>query len=186
MAQQAIIAQAGPDGSLVPQATDRENQRRSHSLARSGRDRPNAGARPAPAARHFHGGSRPFTPRPVKSPRSCRSLPTRCSICVLDELAADSVLWREENAVRTTGVPALPRIAPPANPVPIDLMREQDRPRSPGGFTARLAVILLAAGPCGYGLGILGDRNRQAGRLRHKRKSTFLADLDATKCHRDS
>jgi hypothetical protein len=185
MVQQAIIAQAGPEGSLVPQATDRENQ---HCLipwltpaATDQTPALDAIQQPATStaepAIHSQAGHEPsVVPQPTNQVLDL----------VLDELAADSVLWREENAVRTTGVPALPVLGLPGKPVPIDLMRQQDRPGPPGSFTARLAVILLAAGSCGYGLGILGDRNRQAGRLNHKRKSTFLADLRATKCHRDS
>jgi len=104
---------------------------------------------------------------------------------VLEELAADSVLWRAETTAGTTGLPARAVVGVSHNPVPIDLMRQQDRPGPPGGFTARLAVILLAAGSYGYGIGILGDRNRQAGRLRRKRKSRLLADPQATRWHRE-
>jgi len=110
---------------------------------------------------------------------------------VLDELASDPVLVRSQPAAETFGIPVLPwngvvTGAPMAvDPVPHGAgsqpapeistgtmrMPQSDSSRQPSGFAARLAVILLAAGPFGYASGILDPRNRRNGRVHQNRKS---------------
>ena len=149
-------SQADSELSLVPQTTDRENER-------------GLTPRLAPAStddiRELDLLEQPVFEHSVVCQRA-----SLVRDFVLDELAADSVGWREEIAARTTCVPALPVVVVSHNPVPIDLMRQQDRPRTPGGFTARLAVILLAAGYCGYGAIGSTRRNRWAGSLHQARR----------------
>jgi Matrixin len=183
MAQQAMTAQAGPEGSPVPRATDRENQRGLIPwLTPAATDQ-------MPALDPIQQPATSTAQRAIQSQTgheySVVPQPTNRALdYVLDELVADSVIRRAENAARTTGVPDLAMAAVSDNPAPIDLMREQNRPRPPGGFTARLAVILLAAGSCGYGAGIFSDRNRQSGRL-HRKGTARLPGLGCDRHGRD-
>ncbi|MFI5457310.1 MAG: beta strand repeat-containing protein [Isosphaerales bacterium] len=73
------------------------------------------------------------------------------------------------------------RVTQPVPEIPAGKMAvpQSDSPWQPPGFAARLAVILLAAGPCGYASGIFDPRNPRSAGVRQKRKSRFLADLHA-------
>jgi MBG domain (YGX type)/Bacterial Ig-like domain (group 3) len=115
---------------------------------------------------------------------------------ILNELASDTVLVRSQQTAETFGMPVLPwdgvitdapmavDVAPrgagsrPVSEIPADKMPmpQSDSSRQASGFAARLAVILLAAGPCGYASGIFDPRNRRDGRFHQKRKTRFLAD----------
>ena len=90
-----------------------------------------------------------------------------------------SFLRPPPSALRRSAVvvdPAVPsRFHSAARPVPAI--------HAPG--LASLTDILLAAGFCGYGAGILSKRNSPAGRLRSTRKSRFLADHHAMRGHRE-
>jgi len=135
----------------------------------------------------------------LPAPFSTRLQASQVPDSVLDELASDAVLVRSQQAAGTSGMPVLPwdgviTDAPMAvDPVPAGAgsqpvleistgkmpMPPSDSFRQPSGFAARLAVILLAAGPCGYASGILDPRNRRAGRVHLKRR--ILAYLPAAR-----
>ncbi len=120
---------------------------------------------------------------------------------VLDELVSDAVLVRGWTAAESFGELVLPRddvitdaplavgVAPrgtglqPESEVPTGKMPvpESVSSRQPTSFTARLAVILLAAGPCGYASGIVDPRNRRTGRVQKRGKSKCLVDLPAAR-----
>ena len=105
---------------------------------------------------------------------------------VLDERAAESVLVRSRQAADAFGVPVLPwegvitDMPMTVDPVPrgTGFQPVSEVPTSEilapqyasSRFTTRLAVILLAAGPCGYASGIFNPRNGRAGRVRQKQK----------------
>jgi len=73
-----------------------------------------------------------------------------------------SFLRPPPSALRPSGVVADPAVS--AGP-----MSRQDPPRQSATPKARLVDILLAAGFCSFGAGILGERNSRGGRLRSNR-----------------
>jgi hypothetical protein len=180
IAQQARIRQAGPDPSLLSQATVREDERAlSPWLTPASTDDVQA----------FDPQWRPASSRPLPGIDSQTGYdhavvqqPTTLTLdAALADVGADSVLSRGDNSVRTTGIPALLKVGLPGNPVSIDLKVRQDRPGTSGGFTARLAAIVLAAGPCGFASGMFDPRNRRDVMSHQKRKSRYLADLPAAR-----
>jgi hypothetical protein len=86
---------------------------------------------------------------------------------VLDGFDTDLIRWHDENAAATTWIPRRrpARARAIGKPVPIEPIRLHNQPQSPTDFTARLAMILIAAGSYGYGRGFQGGKNRQAKRL---------------------
>ena len=184
MAQQAIIAQAGPEGSLVPQATDPENERGLIPwLTPAATDQmpvldpiqqpATTAAKPAIYSQTDHEHS--LVPQPTN----------RVLDYVLDELAADSVLVRMRKANETVGSWSLhspgvldteaepgatPLIEPGLAPDSTGPVPWQGPPRQSAAHKAWLTDILLAAGFCSFGAGLLAAGNRKAGSPDRKRK----------------
>ena len=81
------------------------------------------------------------------------------------DLPWDSLIAGARTTPRGTGFQPVPDVPTGKLPVP-----RSESSRQMTGFTARLAVILLAAGPGGYASGIFDPRSRRAGRVHEKRK----------------
>ena len=110
---------------------------------------------------------------------SSRPRTGRVSDSVLDELAADSVLWlaQQENGAIT--IPVLPTVGDARDPVAGDPLRRNDRPGPPADAAAGLAVLGLAAGVWAHGTGLIGAPARQSER-RYSNRS-FVPT--ASRCH---
>jgi hypothetical protein len=106
---------------------------------------------------------------------------------VLDELASDAVLvrmWKASETVGASGRSSPGDIDPGAglgpcatlfiergvDPDSTGRMPRQDPPRQSAAHKAWLTDILLAAGFCSFGAGLVAARNRKAGRPDPKRK----------------
>jgi hypothetical protein len=101
---------------------------------------------------------------PIRLPAQLRAGLPPVPDSVLDELAADTVLWRVLGEAGPIDVSVLPPAGVADVPSTTDPLTEPDGPEEPGGVLARLAVALLAAGSWGYRARILDVRNRPAGR----------------------
>jgi hypothetical protein len=103
-------------------------------------------------------------------------IPTRprmspVSDSVLDELAADSVLWQTYAGDGNIMIPLLSPDAVPGAAVSTDSTSPQVRRRSPGAFAERIVAIGLAAGLWG-GSSLARARKRRSGGLSLGRKPT--------------
>ncbi len=92
------------------------------------------------------------------------------SEAVLDELAADSVLWPAQEGSGTITIPVLPAHAVTRNSVIGDSLLYRNHSLPPTDYAAGLAVLGLAAGFWARGAVFMDDRTRQSGRLVSKRK----------------
>ena len=92
------------------------------------------------------------------------------SDAVLDELAADSVLWPVEQANGTITLPVLPTNKVTRDPVVGDPVSHGDKSLPATDYAAGLAVLGLAAGFWARGIGFVDARKRQSGRLFSSRK----------------
>jgi hypothetical protein len=93
------------------------------------------------------------------------------SDAVLDELAADSVLWPARQGTGTITIPVLPTDRVDRDPLIGDPSPQRDRPLPPADFAAGLAVLGLAAGLWARGTGLGDAGKRQPRRLFSSRKS---------------
>jgi hypothetical protein len=120
------------------------------------------------------------------------ALPGNAAESVWDELAAHAVFVRGQTAPDSFGVPVVLRDAVSTNAATADVVARRgtgfqpvseirtgkmpvprtDPSRQPVGFAARLAVILLAAGPCGYASGVVDRRTPRTVRIHRKTKLT--------------
>jgi titin len=149
VAGQAMITQTGRDPSFLRQAADREGERSLIPWLTPDLTDP----LPALESSGHPGSSRaePAVGSEIGHEHSFPQQPSTLALeAALDELATDSVRWRAESAASTTGVPTVGAAGVLGNPVPNERTRQQDQLRTPGGFTARLATLLLAAGFGGH------------------------------------
>ena len=92
------------------------------------------------------------------------------SDAVLDELAADSVLWPAQQGNGTITIPVLPTDGVTRDPVIGDPLPQRDQSLPPADYAAGLAVLGLAAGFWARGTGLTDARKRRSGRLFSRRK----------------
>ncbi len=93
------------------------------------------------------------------------------SNAVLDELAADAVLWPAQQGNGTITIPVLPPDGVTRDPKIGDPLPQVDRPLPPTNDAAGIVVLGLAAGLWARGTGLLDPRKRRSGGLRSRTKS---------------
>ena len=80
---------------------------------------------------------------------------------VLDELAADPVLWPAKPANGPITIPIIPRDRVTRDPVIGDPLPERLRPLPPADYAAGLTILGLAAGCMARGTGLMDARKRR-------------------------
>jgi hypothetical protein len=111
-------------------------------------------------------GGAPATDRDLLDPLiSSRPRTGLVADAVLDELAADSVLWPARQGNGTITIPVPPPAGVTSAPVPTDSTSRQDRLQPSAGSAARLAALGLAVG-LWSGAGISRAQKRRSGAWR--------------------
>jgi hypothetical protein len=121
---------------------------------------------------HVNPGGSPATNREVLD-RLIASRPRTGFVAdaVLDELAADLVLWPAQQGNGSVTIPVFPTDGITRGAVIGDSLPRRDQSLPSADYAAGLAVLGLAAGLWARDTGILNARKRESGRLFSKRNS---------------